>query len=120
MTINDPREAMTRALAARGFRAIKSEDWDQQAVLSALRENRRRHANSEYTQAIGRAAEAIAAEIADLVDVPPADIAMVLLAAGGSIGMLALMQPVSAKTAAEILQFAADELDQRARAGEPS
>lgn len=113
-------EAIARTFAARGFRAVKVEEWSHAAVLEALRENRRRHANSPYTQQIGEVAAKVADEIAGLVDLPPRDVATVLLAAGGSVGTIALLHPLSGKTAAEILQFAADELDQRATRGETS
>ena len=118
MSSTDPRDAVALAFAAQGLRSFKTEDWDHKAVLAALRENRRRNASHPYTQDVARAAAAVAEEISVTVGLPPADISAVLLAAGGSVGTLALLHPISAKTVAEVLQFAALELDQAGKAGE--
>jgi len=109
-----------RAFAARGLNPVKGEDWDRDKVLDILRANRARHADNQYTQEISRIAASVAAEIAETVDLPAADIATVLLAAGGSVGTVALLRPMTGKSSAEILQFAAVELDNQARRGEPS
>jgi len=109
-----------RAFIARGLAPVAGEDWDRDTVLGMLRSNRARHAGNPHTQENVRVALAAAGEIADTVDLPAADIATVLLAAGGCIGTAALLRPMTGQTVAEILQFAAVELDDRAKDGEPS
>ncbi|MET7477950.1 hypothetical protein ABZT17_26785 [Streptomyces sp. NPDC005648] len=118
MTAEQRRDAVMSAMKARGLRPIKSEDWDRDVVLQVLRENRARNAGSPYTQEVIRTAAVVANEISGLVDLPVADIATVLLAAGASVGTVALLRPVTGRTTAEILQFAAMELDQHANGGE--
>lgn len=116
------RDAVFRAMTARGIRPVKGEDWDRDTVLGMLRENHARHADAPYTQEITRIAARLAEEITDAVDMPPADLVTVMLAAGGSLATVALLRPMTGKTAAEILQFAALELElrQRANGGESS
>ncbi|MCQ9186727.1 hypothetical protein KMT30_48360, partial [Streptomyces sp. IBSBF 2953] len=94
------RDAVFRAMTARGIRPVKGEDWDRDKVLGILRENHARHAASPYTREVTRIAAAVADEITDSADMPPDDIATVLLVAGGSLATLALLRPITAKTAA--------------------
>ncbi|MFI5973596.1 hypothetical protein [Streptomyces sp. NPDC051452] len=112
------REAVIRELARRGRRAFTAETYTRQGILDAVRENRRRHANDPGVQFAGHAAEHLAREIPAVVDLPLADIATVLLAAGGAGGVLAELHNLDGTQLAGIFQMAADELDQRASGGE--
>lgn len=114
------REAIARELTQQGRRVFTSENYSREDVFAALREIRYSQDGDPHTQLLNNLARSFADDIADVVDVSPRDIATVLMAAGGSIGMLAEMSGLAATTLAGVLQFAADELDQRARAGEPS
>lgn len=109
------RDAVVRAMTAQGIRPVKGEDWDRDTVLNMLRENHARHADNPYTQEVTRLAAKVAEEIADTVDMPPADLVTVLLAAGGFLATVALLRPMTGNAAAEILQFAALELELRQR-----
>ncbi|WDO09903.1 hypothetical protein ME763_31940 [Streptomyces murinus] len=112
------REALVRELARRGRRAFTAEQYTRQGMLDAVRENRRRHACEPSVQFAAHAAEHLAREITQVVDLPPADIATVLLAAGGAAGLMAELHHLDGTTVAGILQATADELDQQAKVGE--
>ncbi|MFJ6841419.1 hypothetical protein ACIQRE_01980 [Streptomyces griseoluteus] len=115
---DDMRQALIEELKRRGRRFFTTEDYSRQGVLDALRENRRRHANEPLLQEVVHAAKHVASEIKGVVDLPAADIATVLLAAGGTIGILAEMHGLSAHALGGVLQYAGDELDQQATGGE--
>ncbi|MGW1001738.1 hypothetical protein [Streptomyces sp. NPDC002520] len=112
------REAVIRELARRGRRAFTAEQYTRQGMLDAVRENRRRNASDPHVHFVGDAARHLAQEIANVVDLPPADIATVLLAAGGAGGVMAELHHLHGTTLAGMFQTAADELDQQAAGGE--
>ncbi|MGV4984566.1 hypothetical protein ACVB8X_14185 [Streptomyces sp. NRAIS4] len=112
------REAVIRELARRGRRAFTAEQYTRQGMLDAVRENRRRNASDPLVQFVGKAAQHLASEITAVVDVAPADIATVLLAAGGAGGVLAELHGLNGTTLAGVFQTAADELDRRVSGGE--
>ncbi|MGW4889641.1 hypothetical protein [Streptomyces murinus] len=112
------RDALVRELARRGRRAFTAEQYTRQGMLDAVRENRRRHAHDPSVQFTDHAAKHLAHEIAQVVDLPPADIATVLLAAGGAAGLMAELHHLHGTTVAGILQTTADELDQQVNGGE--
>lgn len=114
------REAIARELTAQGRRVFTSETYSREDVFAALREIRYSQDGDPHTQFLNDMARSFADEIAAVVDISPRDIATVLMAAGGSIGVLAEVNGIPGTALAGVLQFAADELDQRARAGEPS
>jgi hypothetical protein len=112
------REAVARELTEQGRRAFTSETYSRDAVFAALREIRYSQDGDPNNDLLGKLACGFAEDLAGVVDVPPRDIASVLMAAGGAVGVLVELQGMSATTIAGLLQYAADELDQRARAGE--
>lgn len=118
MTIEDRRDALAREFARRGVRTFTREQYTRQGMLDALRENRRRNANEPHVQALGHFARTLADDLADVLDLSPADIATVLLVAGGAGGVLAELHGLRGPTLAGVIQYAADELDQRATGGE--
>jgi hypothetical protein len=115
---NEHADALARYFTRRGTRAFTSEDYTRQGMLDALRELRRRQAYDPNVRFLGQAAEAIARDLTQVIDLPPADIATVLLAAGGAVGVLAELYGLSATNIAGVLQYVADDLDQAAKAGE--
>ncbi|WP_406168982.1 hypothetical protein [Streptomyces sp. NBC_00996] len=119
MNQRETEEAIAQALTARGFRAMTSEHWSRQGALDVVREGRRRHAGDPRVQKLGEIAATLADRLATHLDVPPEDIATVLLAAGASVGALAVMHHLPGPVISEILQVTADELDQRGTGGEP-
>ncbi|MFJ8348916.1 hypothetical protein ACIQ9J_21660 [Streptomyces sp. NPDC094153] len=118
MTQDQTEEAIARALRKQGLNALTSDQWTRQAVLDGLREQRRRHADSPRVQQLDEIANKLADRLIEHVDVPPEDMATVLLAASGSVGALAVMHRLSGVVVSEILQVTADVLDQRASGGE--
>jgi hypothetical protein len=118
VSTEEQREALVRELARRGRRAFTAEQYTRQGMLDAVRENRRRHAADPSVQFVSSAARHLASEITAVVDLPPADIATVLLAAGGAGGVLAELHRLPGITLAGVLQMTADVLDQRANGGE--
>ncbi|MET7776257.1 hypothetical protein ABZU94_10735 [Streptomyces mirabilis] len=114
------RAAVARDLAAQGRRAFTSENYTREDMFSALREIRHSQDGDPHVAFLGRAARVLAEDIAGVVDVSPKDIASVLMAAGGAVGVLAELHGLRGTTVSGVLQYAADELDQRARAGEQS
>jgi hypothetical protein len=116
----DTEEAMARALTARGFRTLTTEQWTRQGALDALREQRRRHANEPRVRKLDEISRTLADRLTEHVDVPPEDMATVLLVAGASVGALALLNGLPGPIVSEILQVTADELDRRANGGEQS
>ncbi|MFF3847983.1 hypothetical protein [Streptomyces sp. NPDC002328] len=117
---NEAEEAAVRDLTARGYRAVTSEQWSRQGALDVLREQMRRNAGDPRLEIIERYAAALADRLTEFTDVSQQDLATVLLAAGASVGSLAIMQRPPGPMLAEILQAAADVLDRRANGGEPS
>ncbi|MGW0993476.1 hypothetical protein ACWD5V_09230 [Streptomyces sp. NPDC002523] len=115
---DESREAVLRELTRRGRRAFTAEQYTRQGMLDAVRENRRRNASDPHVQFVGDAARHLAQEITNVVDLPPADIATVLLAAGGAGGVMAELHHLHGTTLAGMFQTAADELDQQAAGGE--
>lgn len=118
MNEREAEEAVARALTSRGFRTMTSDQWTREGALDALREQRRRHAGSPRLETIDRIAGNLADRLTACLDVPPKDVATVLLAAGGYAGALAAMGQLSGLAVAEILQVTADVLDQRTDGGE--
>lgn len=116
--MSDARQrALVHALTERGTRAFTADDYSRQGMLDAVRELRRRERNDPRVRFLGDLARGLAHDIASVVDLPPADIASVLLAAGGSVGLTAELHGLSAQSAAAIFQYTADELDQFATGG---
>lgn len=114
MTRKEDEEAAARELTARGYRAVTSEQWSRQGALDAVREQQRRHAGDPRVKVIERFADALADRMVKATDVSAKDIATVLLAAGASVGALAVMHHLPGPMLSEILQVTADRLDQRA------
>ncbi|MFF8406976.1 hypothetical protein ACF06P_35785 [Streptomyces sp. NPDC015684] len=112
------RDALVRKLTAEGTRVFTTETYTRQGILDAVRENLRRHAQDPHMQFVAAAGRHLAQEILTVVDLPPADIATVLLAVGGAGGLLADEHDLSGGSLAGALQAAAAELDQRANGGE--
>ncbi|MFB7596942.1 hypothetical protein [Streptomyces sp. NPDC056160] len=94
------------------------DEWTRQGALDALREQRRRYAGDPRLEAINKLSECLADRLTQYTDVPQKDIATVLLAAGASVGALAIVHELPGPMLAEILQVTADLLDQRASGGE--
>ncbi|MFD7793561.1 hypothetical protein [Streptomyces sp. NPDC059759] len=117
---NEQADAVARYFTQRGVRAFTAEQYTRQGVLDALRELRRRRSQSTEVKFLGQAAQSFARDLADVIDLPPADIATVLLAAGGAVGVLAQLHGLSGTDIAGVLQYTADDLDRAAKAGEPS
>lgn len=113
-------EAIAQALTARGYRTLTTEQWTRQAALDTVREGRRRNADDPRVQKLGEIATTLADRLTTHVDVSAEDMATVLLAAGASVGALAVMHHLSGPIISEILQVTADELDRRASGGEQS
>ncbi|MFF0139745.1 hypothetical protein ACFYRN_25235 [Streptomyces sp. NPDC005227] len=97
---------------------MTSRQWTRQGALDALRKQRRRNADDPRLEAIDGLAAMLADRLTEFTDVLPADLATVLLVAGGSVGSLAVTDNVPGFMLAEILQAAAIMLDQAAKAGE--
>ncbi|MFE2469783.1 hypothetical protein [Streptomyces mirabilis] len=114
------RAAIARELAAQGRRAFTAETYTREGMFSALREIRHSQDGDPHVEFLARHARNLANDIAGVVDVSPEDIASVLMAAGGAVGVLAELHGLRGTTVSGVLQYAADELDQRARAGEQS
>ncbi|MEU9208481.1 hypothetical protein AB0D27_11140 [Streptomyces sp. NPDC048415] len=114
------RAAVARALAAEGRRAFTSETYTREGMFAALREIRRSQDGDPHVEFIGQVARLLAVDIAGVVDVAPKDIASVLMAAGGAVGVLAELHGLRGTTVSGVLQYAADELDLQAKAGEQS
>lgn len=118
MSTEAHRDAVAADFARRGIRAITAEEYTRQGMLDALRESRRRQGDTAQARFLTEASQSLAADISEVVDLPPADIASVLLAVGGAGGVLADMYGLRGTTFAGLLQWTADELDQRAKRGE--
>lgn len=111
-------EAVVRRLTARGIRVLEEDESTPEMVLSIIREQRRRHAGNERLQAIEHVGVRLAEDLAEL-GVTPADVVAVLVATSTRLGMLAA-NGASASALTEIMVIAADETDQRAKAGDAS
>lgn len=109
---------LARYFARRGTPSFTYESYSRTGMLSALRELRRRGAHTSNVKFLGQVARGLASDLAEVIDLPPADIVTVLLAVGGAAGVLAELNELSAVDLAGALQYAADDLDQRATAGE--
>ncbi|MET9158236.1 hypothetical protein ABZX56_10950 [Streptomyces parvulus] len=117
----DPRpDMLAHAFARKGIKAFTREQYSRQGMLDALRENRRRNQGNPHMRFMGEAAGAVANDLREVVELPAADIATVLLAAGGLVGVLAEVRGLRGITVAGLLQCIADELDQAANGGERS
>ncbi|MGW1498991.1 hypothetical protein ACWCQW_10535 [Streptomyces mirabilis] len=114
------RAAIAREMAAQGRRAFTAETYTREGMFSALREIRHSQDGDPHVAFLARHARNLANDIAGVVDVSPEDIASVLMAAGGAVGVLAELHGLRGTTVSGVLQYAADELDKRARAGEQS
>ncbi|MEU8907035.1 hypothetical protein [Streptomyces mirabilis] len=114
----DPSESLARYFRRRGTPAFTAEQYTRQGMLDALREMRRRQAHEQGVKFLGQAAQVFARDLTEVLDLPLADIATVLLAAGGAVGVIAELYSLEATTVAGVLQYAADDLDQQAKAGE--
>lgn len=110
---------LARYFARRGTPAFTYESYSRSGMLGALRELRQRGAHTAEVKFLGQAAEAFTRDLMEVLDLPPADVATVLLAAGGAVGVLAELHGLSATNVAGLFQYAADDLDQAAKAGEP-
>jgi hypothetical protein len=111
-------EAMAQALTSLGFRAMTSDTWSRQSALDTLHEQRRRHARDPRTDAVYKVAAVLAERLTQYTDVSAADSATVLLVAGASVGALAITHGMPGIALSEIMQAAAVQLDERAKAGE--
>jgi len=120
MPSSDPRERVVRDLARQGHRAFSTDTYSRQGMLDALRELRRREAGSPAVRQLSEEARVFAADLVDVVDLPPADIATVLLAAGGAVGAFAHFRSLSPQAIATLLQYAGDDLDRQANGGAAS
>ncbi|MEU3899797.1 hypothetical protein [Streptomyces sp. NPDC045251] len=120
MNPEEAEEAVVRAFNARGMRAVTSAQWTRQGALDVLRENRRRYADHPRMKGLEQFASELAARLTRHTDLPPKDIATVLLAAGATAGALALMHDLSGPAVTEIMQIAADDLDRQTDGGEAS
>lgn len=114
----DFRAAVARRLNASGRRAFTAETYTRAGMFQAFREIRQSRDGDDYDQFLGTLARGLADDIAEVVDVPAKTIADVLMAAGGSVGVMAELHGLRATTICGVLQYAADELDQRAEAGD--
>ncbi|MCI3277466.1 hypothetical protein [Streptomyces cylindrosporus] len=110
-------EAIAQALSARGYRTMTTEQWSRQGALDVIREQRRRNADDPRVRSLDEIASRLADRLTKYVDVPAADMATVLLAAGASVGALALMHSLPGPVISEILQVTGAELDRRATEG---
>ncbi|MFF0139746.1 hypothetical protein ACFYRN_25240 [Streptomyces sp. NPDC005227] len=109
---------LARYFARRGTPAFTYESYSRSGMLSALRELRRRGAHTSNVKFLSQVSHGLARDLAEVIDLPPADIATVLLAAGGAIGVLAEQHDLSALEVAGALQYTADDLDQAAKASD--
>lgn len=115
----DPaEEALARELSARGYRAVTSQQWTRQINLTVVREQRRRYADHPRMQALEQYAGQLARTVAHHVQLPPQDIATVLLAAGATASFQAVTHDLPGPMVTEILQIAGDDLDRLADGGE--
>ncbi|MGP4085435.1 hypothetical protein [Streptomyces sp. KR55] len=114
----DEADALARAFTERGIKAFTREQYSRQGMLDAIRENRRRNTDTARIRFLSEAARALADDITQVVDLPASDVASVLLAAGGSVGVLAELNGLRGTSVAGVLQYTADELDRRANGGE--
>lgn len=114
---HDQDEEFIRQIEVHGIECL--EKWTPERALSVLRENRRRYAHEPWMQSMSQLGEKLAAVLAQETGLSPADISTVLLNAGAKLGSLSLLHPaMPGKCLAEIMQCAADDLDQQAKAGE--
>ncbi|MFF3884112.1 hypothetical protein [Streptomyces sp. NPDC001914] len=112
------REALARYFRRRGTPAFTTESYTRQGMLDALREARRHRSGDAHVRFLGQAAATFVRDLTEVVDLPPADIATVLLAAGGAVGVFAELHGFNGTDIAGLLQYAADDLDRAAKAGE--
>ncbi|MFJ1581596.1 hypothetical protein [Streptomyces sp. NPDC088182] len=112
----EQEDALILEMERRGVRCVRAEQWTPERALSVLRENRRRYAHERWMQAECALGARLAKELAAQTGVAPAVIAAVLLNASAKMASLAVLQDVPGGTLAEIMQIAADDLDQQARA----
>ena len=110
--------AIIRDLETRGIHGVHASEWTPEMALAVLRENRRRYAHELWMQVTDRVGARLARELATETGVSAKDISTVLLAASAKLGSLVVMSDLPAKSAVEIMQCAADDLDQQAKAGE--
>ncbi|WP_137991216.1 hypothetical protein [Streptomyces vilmorinianum] len=116
---HEHEDRIIRELESMGVRGVRACEWTPELALSVLRENRRRYAREPWMQQTDRVASMLAQQLVAETGVSPADISTVLLAAGAKLASLSIGNAeLRAATAAEIMQCAADDLDQQARAGE--
>ncbi|MFJ2178940.1 hypothetical protein ACIOHE_39360 [Streptomyces sp. NPDC087851] len=100
-------------MAEQEVRGVPMEQWTPELALSVLRENRRRYAHEGWMQAESMLGAQLAKEVAEQSGVAPADIVAVLLHTSAKLASLALVHEMPAGVLAEIMQIAADDLDQQ-------
>jgi hypothetical protein len=115
---SEEADALARAFTERGIKAFTKEQYSRQGMLDAIRENRRRNTDTARVHFLSEAARALADDISEVVDLPASDIATVLLATSGSVGVLAELNDLRGTSVAAVLQYTADVLDRRAHGGE--
>jgi hypothetical protein len=118
MSRRDNAEALARYFRRRGTPAFTTESYTREGMLDALREVRRLRSQDGEVKLLGQSAQVLVRDLNDVIDLPLADIATVLLAAGGAVGLFAELHGFNGTEIAGVLQYAADDLDQAAKAGE--
>jgi hypothetical protein len=115
---HDQEEHLLRHLAAHGIRGVREDEWTPEIALDHVREQRRRYAGTPRVEKLGRAGRDLVEHLAGRTSLPPGDVAMVLLVAGAYAASIGLLGGASGTEVGEIMQCAADDLDQQAKAGE--
>jgi len=118
LSTEDHRDAVAREFTRPGLRVFTAKQYTRQGMFDAVRESRRRNSYDPQVQFLGRLARGLADDLTDVVALPPADIATVLIAAGGAGGAIAEVNGLCGTPLAALLQYAADELDQQADGGD--
>lgn len=118
MSENPTPDDLARQFQAHGIRAVTSAEWTRQGNLDVVREQRRRHADHPRMKALEALADDLARHVAAHVQLPPQDIATVLLAVGAITGFQSLAHQLPGPMVTEVIQIAADLLDRQADGGE--
>jgi hypothetical protein len=110
---------LVKKFAEHGIRATTPADWSQQMAFDAIRENRRRYAHTPRAASYGRTAAFLVEAMSDVCDVEAADMASVLITTSALVGTVTLLSSkMTALDLAQILAFAADDLNRAANGGE--
>ncbi|MFJ4365125.1 hypothetical protein ACIP4S_13335 [Streptomyces chartreusis] len=118
MNGREAEEEVVRELTARGFRAVRSDQWTRQGSLDTLREQIRRNSGDPRLKALESYAEVLVDRLVAHTELSSEDIATVLLVAGGTVGSVALTEHLPGRVVVEIMHIAALQLDDRASGGE--